>query len=501
MDDVDVAIVGAGPVGLLTAIELTLGGARPVVLETLQNPSPTTKALGVGPLGAEVLRRRGMAAALADAEEQKLAGMAQADGSLRNRASKFSGHFAGLFIRKGAQEEPERRIVMVDQQGIEAVLADRAQALGIAVRRGCTVTGFDQDQQGVSVAYAGPKGDAILRCAFLVGCDGGRSAVRKMAGFAFPGTLPSLTMLQATVLVDQAERLMPAGWHRTPAGVFSYGAVPGRLFMIDFRGPPADRDRLVTPEEVEATLRHISGLDVRLTSFTGGSRWTDNTRLVETYRDRRVLLAGDAAHVHSPFGGQGLSLGLGDAANLGWKLARVLRHGEPDALLDTYTAERRPVAAAVLANTLAQTALMRPDPQSGALRDIVAALLETDAVACRMGAMMRGLSTRYDLGAEAAIVGRVIGDGPVGDRTLFDLMQDGRGLLLDGSDDGWAARLADAVPSRVLAVRIAEGPSLLIRPDACVAWTSDTRDEDGLRTALHRWFGHPRRPGGAAAAA
>ncbi|MBE7220758.1 MAG: FAD-dependent monooxygenase, partial [Caulobacteraceae bacterium] len=458
------------------------------------------KALGIGPLGAEALRRRGMAEALAEAEERRLAGMARTDGSLRSQASRFSGHFAGLFIRKDAQEEPERRMVMVDQQGIEAMLADRARALGIMVRRGCAVTGFVQDVDGVTIAYASPEGQAELRCAFLVGCDGGRSAVRKLAGFAFPGTPPSLTMIQATVTVDRPEALMPVGWHRTPGGVFSFGAFPGRLFMLDFRGPPADRGAPVTREEVEATLRHVSGLNICVTAVAGASRWTDNTRLVETYRDGRVLLAGDAAHIHSPFGGQGLSLGLGDAANLGWKLAAVLRGDSPAALLDSYTPERRPVAEAVLANTLAQTALMRPDVRSGALREIMAGLLETDEVANRMGRMMRGLSARYDLGATAEIVGQTIGDRPVGEGTLFSLMQDGRGLLLDASHGGAASRLVAAASRRIRCVPVTTGPSLLIRPDGCVAWAGDGADVDELMPALRRWFGGTPDASGAVAA-
>ncbi len=180
--------------------------------------------------------------------------------------------------------------------------------------------------------------------------------------------------------------------------------------MLDFIGPPENRQAPVTREEIEVVLRRISGADVRVKELESGSRWADNTRLVDTYRRGRVLLAGDAAHVHSPFGGQGLSLGLVDAANLGWKLAAVIRGEMPDSLLDTYTAERRPVAEAVLANTLAQVAILRPDPQSGAMRDLVANLMQLDDVNRLISKMMRGLSTRYDLGSELDDVGRLIGD-------------------------------------------------------------------------------------------
>jgi 2-polyprenyl-6-methoxyphenol hydroxylase-like FAD-dependent oxidoreductase len=351
---------------------------------------------------------------------------------LRGRASKFSGHFAGLLIRKDAQNEPERRAYAVGQHGLEAVLADRARALGIEVRRECDVTSSVQQVDGIDVEWASPTGGGHIRCSYLVGCDGGRSLIRKMTDFDFPGTAPTSTFYQVIAEIDHPERLLPIGWRRTSGGVFSYGPVPGRLFMLDFIGPPENRLAPVTREEVEAVLRRISGTDVRVKVLESASRWADNTRLVDTYRRGRVLLAGDAAHVHSPFGGQGLSLGLVDAANLGWKLAAVIRGEMPESLLDTYTAERRPVAEAVLANTLAQVAILRPDPQSGAMRDIVANLMQLDDVNRLISEMMRGLSTRYDLGDT--------------------------------------------------------GPSMLIRPDACVAWAGEENSTNGLEEALRRWF-------------
>ena len=219
------------------------------------------------------------------------------------------------------------------------------------------------------------------------------------------------------------------GFAHTPAGMFVYGFFPNRLVMIDFRGPPENRQAPVTRQEIEAVLRRVSSADVRIKAIENGSRWTDNTRLADTYRRGRVLLAGDAAHIHSPFGGQGMSLGLVDAANLGWKLAAVIRGEMPESLLDTYTAERRPVAEAVLANTLAQVAIMRPDPQSGAMRDIVANLMQLDDVNRFFNEMMSGLSTRYDLRSERDDVGRLIGDRPIsnGDTSLmlYDVMHEG----------------------------------------------------------------------------
>ncbi len=492
-EEVDVVVVGAGPVGLLTAIELTLGGARVLVLERLAAASTASKALAVGPLGSEALRRRGMAAAIAAAETRNFAAMqefAEQNGAdLRGRRAKFSGHFAGLFlIRKDAQTEPERRMHVVDQQNVEGMLTERADALGIAVRRECEVTHFGPQANGVEVDWATPAGAGRLRCAYLVGCDGGRSAVRKAAGFDFPGTAPTMTLYTAVADLDHPERLLPVGWHRTPDGVFSFGPFPRRLFMLDFSGPPKDRQAPVTREEIEGVLRRISGAEVRVTALESGSRWTDNTRLVDTYRRGRVLLAGDAAHVHSPFGGQGLSLGLVDAANLGWKLAAVVRGEMPDTLLDTYTAERRPVAEAVLANTLAQVAIMRPDPQSGAMREIMAKLLGFDDVNRFVGGMMNGLANRYDLGSEQDEVGRLVGDRPTGEGSLYDLMQDGRGVLLDASPQQAASRLVAAATPRVRCVAAESGLSLLVRPDACVAWAGEGNGTDGLEEALRRWF-------------
>jgi 2-polyprenyl-6-methoxyphenol hydroxylase-like FAD-dependent oxidoreductase len=432
-----------------------------------------------------------MAAAIAAAEAVSFAAMEQAGAVLRGRASKFSGHFAGLsLIRKDAQKDPERRSHPVDQPNLEAMLADRARSLEIEVRRECDVTGFDEQGDGVDVEWASPTGEGRIRCSYLVGCDGGRSLIRKMAGFDFPGSPPALTMYQADVEIDHPERLMPSGWQRTSGGVFSYGFLPGRLVMLDFSGPPVDRQAPVTREEIEAVLCRISGKDVRVKALESGSRWTDNTRLVDTYRRGRVLLAGDAAHVHSPFGGQGLSLGLVDAANLGWKLATVLRGEMPDSLLDTYMAERRPVAQAVLANTLAQVAIMRPDPQSGAMRDIVANLMQFDDVNRFIGELMSGLSTRYDLGSDLDDVGRLIGDRPIGhaDVSLYDLMQDGTGVLLDASTEGKASQLAAAFTQRIRCVAVDTGLSTLIRPDACIAWTGEENSTDGLEETLRRWF-------------
>ena len=244
-----------------------------------------------------------------------------------------------------------------------------------------------------------------------------------------------------------------------------------------------------------SVLRRISGTDVRVKALESGSRWTDNTRLVDSYRRGRVLLAGDAAHVHTPFGGQGLGLGLVDAANLGWKLATVIRGEKHESLLDTYTQERRPIAEAVLANTLAQAAIMRPDPQSSAMRGVVAKLMQFDDVNRFMGEMMSGLSIRYDLGSELDEVGRLIGNRPIrhdatsdSDVSLYDVMEDGMGVLLDASGEAKASALVATITPRIRCVTVDRGPSMLIRPDACIAWAVRDDSTDGLEEALRRWF-------------
>lgn len=496
---VDVVVVGAGPVGLLLAIELKLGGAGVMVLERLTAPSVAIKGTAVGPLGVEALQRRNMGPALAEAEDRNFAAMGPVGVERRAQAHRSRGHFALVPLRSDAVGEPERRMLWVNQQGLEAILGARAAALDIEVRRGCEVTGLEQHDDGVALHWASPDGPEHARCAWLVGCDGGRSSIRKMAGFAFPGTPPSQFMYQAVLDLDHPERL-PRGSTRTSEGVVMHGPRPRWLALHDFSGPPADRNAPVTREEIEGVLRRISGADVRVTAMEQANRFTDSARLVDTYRRDRVLLAGDAAHIHSPAGGQGLSLGLVDAANLGWKLAAVIRGDKPDSLLDSYTSERRPVAEAVLANTLAQVALTRPDPQSSAMRQIFAKLMEIDAVNGHLDGLTSGLATRYDLGSKQDVVGRLTGDRSVGRAdvrtSLFAEMAEGEGILLDASPDGHAAGLAAGF-TRVRCLPADAGPSMLIRPDGCIAWAGDVGDVEGLVDALERWFASAApRPGG-----
>jgi 2-polyprenyl-6-methoxyphenol hydroxylase-like FAD-dependent oxidoreductase len=500
---VDVVIAGAGPTGLLLAIETALAGARVALVERRLTPDDTIKAGGIGALAAEALERRGLGPALDSEEATMTAAMERMFKELGGGPSgagpppwqKIGGHFAGLFlIDQTRQEQPNRRLRGVKQFALEQMLEARARELGVEVRRGWSLLGFSESEDGIWADVEGPAGAARLQGRYLVGCDGGRSPVRKHADFSFPGTGPTLTGHQAIVEIDHPQRLLPLGWRRTPAGMMAFGPVPGRIFLAEFDGPPVDRDVPITRGDLETRLRRVSGADVRIQSIQSATRFTDNARQAETYRRGRLLLAGDAAHVHSPFGGQGLNLGLLDAVNLGWKLSAVIRGELPATILDTYTAERHPVAARVLANTRAQVALMRSDGQTSALREIVADLMGLDEGNRFFGAMMSGLKTRYDLGDNHPLVGTLSDNRAIetsqGTKRLFEVMQDGRGVLIDATCVE-VSRIAAPWSQRLNIIRSSKGPSLFLRPDACIAWASDDDDIQGLQGALERWLGIP----------
>jgi 3-(3-hydroxy-phenyl)propionate hydroxylase len=389
------------------------------------------------------------------------------------------------------------------QNHIERILAGWVDELAVPIYRGREVTGFEQDDTGVNVAMS----DGLsLRAQYLVGCDGGRSLIRKAAGIEFPGWDPTASSLIAQVEMDQEPEW---GLRRDAIGVHALSKLEG--------GPV--RGVLVTEQHLghtdEPTLRDLSealiavyGTDYGVHSPISISRFTDTTRQAASYREGRVLLAGDAAHVHPPVGGQGLQIGVQDAVNLGWKLAQVVKETSPESLLDTYHAERHPVAARVLRNTMAQTALLRSDERTEALRDTMSELLSMDEPRKRVAGMMSGLDIHYDLGEGHPLLGRRMPDldlvttsGPL---RVVTLLHDARPVLLNLGEPGrfeitpWEERVQviDAQYGGMWELpvlgAVTAPAAVLIRPDGYVAWVGDGTDT-GLRDAMATWFGSPSR--------
>ncbi|MFG2098011.1 FAD-dependent oxidoreductase [Streptomyces sp. NPDC048612] len=510
--DADVVVAGGGPVGLLLACELALAGVPVTVLERLTEVDTTIKAGAINSPSSEAFYRRGMLPALAEAQREAfekfsafLKQRQAAGASTVRQPPKFAGHFAGIMLRGDLLDEtdpdfdghgPAADVGLVPQEALERLLGARAAELGVDLRRGVTLTGFDAGEDGVHVHTS----DGTLRTGWLVGCDGGRSTVRRLAGFPFPGTAPGITGRQALVEMTGAEEL-GAGWNWTDAGTYAHGPLPGRILTVEFDGPPADRAAPVTAEELEESLRRVSGVpDVKVHKVLSATRFTDNARQVPDYRSGRVLLAGDAAHVHSPFGGQGLNLGLGDAMNLGWKLAATVRGHAPAGLLDTYTAERHPLGAWVLEWTRAQVALMRPESHARALRGVIAELTGTVTATTFFAKKISGVGQRHDLPGAHPLTGRSAPDLELSDGTrLAGHLHDGHGLLLDLAGAPGVRAAAAGYDGRVQVVT-AGCPGrpglagLLVRPDGCTAWAADSGgpgSPDELTAALRTWFGAP----------
>ncbi|MEU1402396.1 FAD-dependent monooxygenase [Streptomyces sp. NPDC005728] len=521
--DYDVVVAGAGPVGLFLGCELRLGGARVLVVERLTEVDETIKAGAVNIPSAVAFYRRGllpeMAAVWEAARERLRAFRKEAvgkEGGKPRIPPKFAGHFAGIMMDPDlfdgsdpawADVGPAAEAGLgVPQAELERILAARAAELGVEVRRGVELTGFAADEDGVTVHVRALEGDPEeIRAGWLAGCDGGRSTVRKLAGFDFPGTDPEITGYQAVVELTGAERL-GEGWNTTDVGTYVHGPFPGRVLSVEFDGPPADRSARVTAEELQASLRRVSGVpEVTITKVVTATRFTDNARQATEYRRGRVLLAGDAAHVHSPFGGQGLNLGIGDAMNLGWKLAAVVRGRASAALLDTYTAERHPLGAWVLDWTRAQIALMRPDRHARALRRVVTDMALTTTGTTYLVTQISGVRQHYDLPGDHPLTGHSAPDLELSDGTrLGDHLHSGRALLLDLADDPKLRARAEGYDDRldVLTAACPARPglaALFVRPDGFVAWAADGGGTDALPEdlrealpeALDRWLGTP----------
>lgn len=470
----DVIIAGCGPTGTMLAAELRLHDVRVLVLEKETEPVSFVRANGLHIRSIELMAMRGLLDRFLE----------------RGRQRPVGGIFAA--ITKPAPEgldSAHAYVLGIPQPVIDHLLEEHAIELGAQVRRGCSVAGFEQDDEGVTVELSGGE---QLRSRYLVGCDGGRSTVRKLLGVGFPGE-PSRTetlMGEIEVGVPQEEIAAKVTEIRETNKRFwlrSFGEGVYRV-VVPVAGV-SDRAEPPTLEDFKQQLRTIAGTDFGAHSPRWLSRFGDATRLAERYRVGRVLLAGDAAHVHPPTGGQGLNLGVQDAFNLGWKLAAQIRGWAPETLLDTYQAERHPVAKDVLDNTRAQMELLSTEPGPQAVRRLLAELMDFDEVNRYLIEKITAIGIRYDFGEGPDLLGCRLRDIDVKQGHLYGLLHRGRGLLLDRTErltvGGWSDRvdyLAD--PTAVLDV-----PCLLLRPDGHVAWIGD--DQQDLDDRLSRWFGKP----------
>ncbi|WP_405448770.1 FAD-dependent monooxygenase [Streptomyces achromogenes] len=489
--DVPVVIVGAGPSGLMLAGELRLAGVETVVIDRLPRPSGESRGLGFTPRTMEVFDQRGLLPRFGEIVTSKL------------------GHFGGTPVDFSVLDGAHFSVKDVPQHRTEAVLGAWLDELGVQVRRGRELVALTAGEDGVLLGIEGPDGPEQLRAGYLVGCDGGRSTVRKLAGFDFPGTAATMEMYLADI-TDCEVRPRPIG-ESVPGGMamsVPIGDGIHRIIVCERDNPPRERTGPPPFAEVAAAWQRLTHQDISGATPVWISAFGNAARQVTEYRRGRVLLAGDAAHIHLPAGGQGMNTGIQDAVNLGWKLAAVVRGTAPEALLDTYHTERHPVGRRLLTNTQAQGLLYLSGSEMQPLRDVLAELIAYEDVSRHLAGMISGLDIRYDVGATGhPLPGRrmphlelVTADGDKTSTTA--LLHSARGLLLDLADDpalrraaaGWADRV-DTVTATAHGTPQDQAPhgatAVLVRPDGHVAWVAPGGPGE-LTAALERWFGPSR---------
>jgi 2-polyprenyl-6-methoxyphenol hydroxylase-like FAD-dependent oxidoreductase len=472
---IDVIVAGGGPTGVMLASELRLHDVHVLVLDKEAEPTRVVRALGLHARSIEVMDQRGLLERFLELGQKYPLG----------------GFFAGI-----AKPAPDRLdtahpyVLAIPQTTTERLLTEHATELGVELRRGCELVGLSQDDHGVTVELAD---GTRLRSRYLLGCDGGRSTVRKLLGVGFPGEPARTEWLLGEVEVAVPPEELAAVVAEVRKTQKGFGAVPLGEGVYRVVAPAAGvaEDRTVPPtlEELKQQLRAIAGTDFGVHAPRWLSRFGDATRLAERYRVGRVLLAGDAAHIHPPTGGQGLNLGIQDAFNLGWKLAAEVGGWAPAGLLDSYYTERHPVAADVLDTTRAQVELMSLEPGPQAVRRLVSELMDFEEVNRYLIEKITATGVRYDFGEGHDLLGRRLRDVGLKQGRLYELLRGGRGLLLDQTGRLSVAGWADRVDHVVDVSEELDVPAVLLRPDGHVAWVGE--DQTDLLSQLPRWFGAP----------